>query len=110
MRASLAETQVEQYRRDGYLAPLHGITPMEAARWRAVVEDFGRRNDVYEAHVLRNKADLKMPSLMPVVRDDRILDVVEGVLGPDILCWGSSLLIKEASAPEFVAWHQDSYS
>ncbi len=109
MSASLSEAQVEQYRRDGFLAPLPGLTAAEAARLRAMVEDFGRRNNVHEPIVLRNKAHLKMPSLMPVIRDDRVLDVVEGILGPDILCWGSSLFIKEPGAPEYVAWHQDSY-
>jgi non-haem Fe2+, alpha-ketoglutarate-dependent halogenase len=34
---------------------------------------------------------------------------VESVLGPDILCWGSSLFVKEARDPGFVAWHQDAY-
>lgn len=109
MRASLSETQVEQYRRDGFLAPLPALTPQEASRLRTMVEDFGRRNSIYEPHVLRNKAHLKMPSLTPVIRDDRVLDVVEGILGPDILCWGSSLFIKEAGAADYVAWHQDSY-
>lgn len=109
MLASLSEAQVEQYRRDGFLVPLPGLTSAEAAQLRRDIEDFGRRNDVYEPLVLRNKAHLKMPSLMPVIRDDRVLDVVEGILGPDILCWGSSVFIKEPHAPDYVAWHQDSY-
>lgn len=109
MRASLSEAQVEQYRRDGFLAPLPGLTAGEAGQLRLMVEDFGRRNNVYEPLVLRNKAHLKMPSLLPVIRDDRILDAVESLLGPDILCWGSSLFIKEPGAPDYVAWHQDSY-
>ena len=37
-----------------------------------------------------------------------ILDAVEDVIGPDILCWGSSFFIKEPRDPGFVSWHQDS--
>lgn len=109
MSSSLSATQVDQYRRDGYVAPLPGLTAAQAASVWSDVETFGRRHGLREAHVLRNKAHLKMPSLTSVVTDPRILDHVEGILGPDILCWGSSLFIKEPGGPEIVAWHQDSY-
>jgi hypothetical protein len=109
MSVSLSEAQVERYRQEGFLAPLPGLSGAEATALRHAVEDFGRRHQLYEALVLRNKAHLKMPSLLPVIRDARILDAVEGILGPDILCWGSSLFIKEPGAPDYVAWHQDSY-
>jgi len=42
------------------------------------------------------------------VRHDGILDAVEGVLGPDLLCWTVNFFIKEANSPGFVSWHQDS--
>ena len=42
-----------------------------------------------------------------LIRDPRILDAVEDLLGPD-LCWSSSFFIKEARDPAFVSWHQDS--
>ena len=30
------------------------------------------------------------------------------MIGPNILCWGSSFFIKEPRNPGFVSWHQDS--
>ena len=42
-----------------------------------------------------------------VVRNPRILDAVEDVLGPDILCWQSSFFIKEPGSKGYVSWHQD---
>jgi ectoine hydroxylase-related dioxygenase (phytanoyl-CoA dioxygenase family) len=33
---------------------------------------------------------------------------VEDLIGPDILCWSSSIFIKNARDPGFVSWHQDS--
>lgn len=109
MPDTLSPEQIARYRRDGYLSPLPGLAVSEAARLREQIEAFGPRHGVYEAHVLRNKAHLKMPSLIPVVRDPRIVSVAASILGPDVLCWGSSVFIKEAGAPELVAWHQDSY-
>jgi ectoine hydroxylase-related dioxygenase (phytanoyl-CoA dioxygenase family) len=35
------------------------------------------------------------------------LDVVEDLIGPDILCWNTIFWIKEARSPSFVSWHQD---
>ena len=37
----------------------------------------------------------------------RILDAIEDVLGADIMCWGTSLFVKDAHDPHFVSWHQD---
>ena len=36
-----------------------------------------------------------------------MLDAVEDVIGPDILCWSTSFFIKEARSTSFVSWHQD---
>jgi hypothetical protein len=38
-------------------------------------------------------------SLFELARSAAVLDAVEGVLGPDILCWGASLFVKEGANP-----------
>src|ERR1700692_764320 len=43
-----------------------------------------------------------------VAIDAEILDLVEAVLGPDLILWGSSLFAKPAGAGKRVQWHQDS--
>ena len=43
-----------------------------------------------------------------LVRNPRLLDAVEDLIGPDILCWTSQWWIKEPHSPQFVSWHQDS--
>ena len=57
---------------------------------------------------VRHKAHLLFPFLADLVRHPRILDAIEDVLGPDILCWNTNFFIKEAETPSFVSWHQDS--
>jgi ectoine hydroxylase-related dioxygenase (phytanoyl-CoA dioxygenase family) len=42
------------------------------------------------------------------VHQPKVLDAVEDVIGPDILCWTTNFFIKEADSPGFVSWHQDS--
>jgi ectoine hydroxylase-related dioxygenase (phytanoyl-CoA dioxygenase family) len=41
------------------------------------------------------------------VRRPHILDAVESLLGPDLLCWGSQFFNKEAGDAGYVSWHQD---
>ena len=42
-----------------------------------------------------------------IIRNDNILDAIEDIIGPDILCWGSSFFTKNANDARFVSWHQD---
>ena len=37
-----------------------------------------------------------------------IVDAIEDLYGPNLLCWTTNFFIKEARNPAFVSWHQDS--
>ncbi len=56
---------------------------------------------------MRHKAHLLFTWANALARHPAILDAVEDVIGPDILCWSSTFFIKEARSPSFVSWHQD---
>jgi ectoine hydroxylase-related dioxygenase (phytanoyl-CoA dioxygenase family) len=53
------------------------------------------------------KAHLLFPLLWEMVRDPRIVDPVEDLLGPDILCFGTSFISKSGRDERYVSWHQD---
>jgi non-haem Fe2+, alpha-ketoglutarate-dependent halogenase len=55
----------------------------------------------------RHKSHLLFPWLNELVRDPRLLDAVEDVLGSDLLCWNTNLFVKEPQDPGYVSWHQD---
>ena len=42
-----------------------------------------------------------------LIQDLRVLDPIEQLIGPNILCWNTLFWIKEAQSPSFVSWHQD---
>lgn len=109
MSSSLTPEQVGTYQKTGFLFPLPAITKAEAAGYRRELEAFERTHGVVAGDVIRNKGHLKCRALSDLVRHPTVLDAVEGVLGPNILCWGSSLFVKEPHDPGFVAWHQDDY-
>jgi non-heme Fe2+,alpha-ketoglutarate-dependent halogenase len=106
---ALSTAQIAQYRDRGYVFPVPALTAAEATEVRAEIEDFERRSGLVAGNVIRNKGHLKLTRLYALIFHPQILDAVESVLGPDILCWGSSLFVKEGNDPGFVAWHQDSY-
>lgn len=109
MTNSLSREQIAQYQRDGYVAPLPALSHAEADALRERLERFEAETGEKAGHVIRNKGHLKLMAVFEMVKHPAILDAVEGVLGPDILCWGTSLFVKDPRDAAFVAWHQDSY-
>ena len=104
---SLSADAVRQFQERGYYAPVKVLTPAEAA-------DVRRHLEAYEAGSgglkgpLRHKSHLLFTWLDDLIRVPRILDAVEDLIGPNILCWGTSFFIKDAHDPSYVSWHQDS--
>ena len=108
MPKSLTEDQVAAYRRDGYLAPVPVMSETEARALRGTLETIEAGMGGPLRGDLRHKAHLLFPFLAELIRHPAILDAVEDLLGPDILCWNTNFFIKEAETPSFVSWHQDS--
>jgi non-haem Fe2+, alpha-ketoglutarate-dependent halogenase len=104
----LSPAQIAQYRDEGYLAPIPIMDKAEALRIRAELEAVEARMGGPLRGDLRHKSHLLFPFLADLVRHPRLLDAVEDVLGPDLLCWTSNFFIKEGESPSFVSWHQDS--
>ena len=104
----LTPAQVEQYRRDGYVHPIRIMSPEQAGELRHRLESFEASTGGPLKGDLRHKTHLLFSWLADLVHHERILDAIEDLHGPDLLCWSSSFFIKEARSPGFVSWHQDS--
>jgi non-heme Fe2+,alpha-ketoglutarate-dependent halogenase len=107
MSSHLTPDQVSQYHREGYLAPLDVFDDQEMARLNAQVSGFRERIGGKFAGRFNQKIHLLSPWLNQLVRDPRILDRVESILGPNILCWSSQFFAKDAHDQAYVGWHQD---
>ena len=101
-----------QYWSDGFLFPVQAIPPEEAAALRAELEQIEQDwldnglplpLNTYK----RVNAHCVMPLAAKIGADPRILDVVEGILGPDILVYGVEFFIKEPNTAHVVSMHQD---
>lgn len=103
----LGKADVEQFDKDGYVFPVDILSPEEVAEFRARIEAVEALNDGKLLPKHRAKSFLLFKWLDDLIRDPRVLDPVEQLIGPNILCWNTLFWIKEADNTSFVGWHQD---
>jgi non-heme Fe2+,alpha-ketoglutarate-dependent halogenase len=104
----LSETQIAQYERDGFYHPLRALDAGEVTRCRRDVEKVERESLDDIGGAFRHKPHLLLKSLDAAVRNEKILDAVEDLIGPNIFVWASLFFTKDLGDPRFVGWHQDS--
>jgi non-haem Fe2+, alpha-ketoglutarate-dependent halogenase len=104
----LAPETVEAYKRDGILFPLRVMDEAAAAGMRAKVEALAAAEGGKLSRATNQKPHLLLPWLADLVRHPAVLDPVEDILGPNILCWASGFFWKQPRDPAFISWHQDS--
>jgi non-haem Fe2+, alpha-ketoglutarate-dependent halogenase len=105
--AQLSGEAVARFRTQGYHAPIAALGGDEIAGYRAALE----RHEAAHGRLSgpwRQKTHLLFTWADALIRHPGVLDAVESMIGPDILCWSSSFFIKEPDDPGFVSWHQDS--
>ncbi|WP_281017975.1 MULTISPECIES: phytanoyl-CoA dioxygenase family protein [unclassified Minwuia] len=108
MTRFLSEQQVADYQRDGFVFPLRAFAPETADAYRHRLESYEAETGGPIQSNMRHKVHLLFTWASELIRHPRILDAVEDVLGPDILCWSTNFFIKEPGDESFVSWHQDS--
>jgi non-haem Fe2+, alpha-ketoglutarate-dependent halogenase len=105
----LTEAELRAYDRDGFLFPRTALTSDEAADCRDRFHNFA----VQFGEEARGRGQMtKRPHLIlqwvaDLARHRSIIDAVEDIIGPDILCWFSAFFVKEGGSKRFVSWHQD---
>lgn len=107
MTGRLSQDQVDRFQRDGILFPVPAIGADEAADCLQRLEAIEQARAGRLPPRLNAKPHLLLPWLWDLVRDPRILDAVESLIGPDLLCWGSSFISKQPGDGRYVSWHQD---
>jgi ectoine hydroxylase-related dioxygenase (phytanoyl-CoA dioxygenase family) len=102
----LSAAQIQAFERDGFVTPVRAISAERARYYRQCLEDFEAAfpDDRLK---LDQKAHMICPWVDEMIREPAILDATEDLVGPDILCWGTSLRAKAADGRTFAGWHQD---
>jgi non-haem Fe2+, alpha-ketoglutarate-dependent halogenase len=107
MGVALASDMINRYTKQGFLAPIRVMPAGLAEDYRFRLERASAVDPGKAQAILKLKSHLVFGCLNELVRHPAVLDAVEGVLGPDILVWTSSMFSKKAASPDFVSWHQD---
>jgi chlorinating enzyme len=109
MPQSLSQAAVQDFRRDGYYFPLPALSSGEVASCRERLEAHEAKAGEPLQGNFRHKAHLLFTWVDALVHHPTIIDPVETILGPNLLCWTTNFFIKEANSPGFVSWHQDAF-
>ncbi|MEX0959945.1 MAG: phytanoyl-CoA dioxygenase family protein [Burkholderiales bacterium] len=114
-RWRLSDADVAAYRRDGLIVPSYRLPPDLLGRMRESLEK-----------LLLDNADLTPESLVcphipygkthdaaaaaqwfAYATNPAILDLVEQLIGPDVILWGSQVFCKPPLTGKAIPWHQD---
>ena len=105
----LDTSQRERFARDGYLFPIRILGRDAANTGRGHVLSLLReRDDDPELDdFLGYKANLVFPWVDEIVHTPHLLDAMENLLGPDLLLWSCSFVVKAPRSRGRYTWHQD---
>lgn len=101
---SLSGQQLEDYERDGFLFPIDMFSAAEVATFRSAFETL----ENYSPKRF-DRLHLFFDWAHQIVTHDALLDVVEAILGDDILVYGTLVLAKQPHGSRYASWHQDSF-
>ena len=104
----LSPEAVTQFERDGFYFPVRVMSESDAHAYRDRLEAYETPTGQPIHSNMRHKVHLLFTWANELVRHPKILDAVEDLIGPNLICWTTNFFIKEANDPSFVSWHQDS--
>jgi hypothetical protein len=104
---ALSSQQVSRFEREGCLFPVRVLSDQEVAGFRAAFEETRRRLRSNGKGAMWSQLHLHFRWAYDLVTHPPVLDVIESVLGPDIMVHSTTVFYKPARDASFVSWHQD---
>ncbi len=108
----LSQVQTQSYWENGFLCLIRAISPQQCQDWRAqleTIEGDWLDNGLPRALNIHTRvnAHVVIPHAYEIAAHSAILDVVEGILGLDVLLYSTEFLIKKPQTKQVVTMHQD---
>ena len=104
-RNRVEKNVLERYQRNGFVSGIPILTPDETAIHRQHLENAERVFGSSLHYV--NKVHTALKSPLELATHPKLLDIVSSLIGPNVLVYNVTFIIKEAMTPTFVSWHQD---
>jgi len=113
----LTPAEVAQYRREGWVVPRFRLPADEISRLRDALDALISANPgvrpekLVSAHVEGDNGEGVRGDgrFLALARDPRIVELVSGVLGDDVILWGCHVFCKPAEDGFETPWHQDGH-
>ncbi len=99
---------LEAYDKNGIATPLKVLEEAEACAICDRVMALRASPDADAELAMQSSPHLLFPWLYDLATHPKILDVMEQILGPDLLIWSSQFFSKDPGDGGYVSWHQDS--
>jgi hypothetical protein len=103
MPKRLSQAQVDSYRAEGFAFPVDVLSPDEVRRARAGLEAWEAQSARPLAYPEKSAAYLLFDWADAIAFHPAVLDAIEDLIGPDILVYHSTIFVKEANAPAWIA-------
>ena len=110
----LTADEQRRFQERGCHFPIPVLDPMELALFQSKFFDYRERNGARLEQMQSSQqyqvfADMHfvVKWVYDIVRNERILDAVESILGPNLIVWGTTWFAKMPGEKTFVSWHQD---
>ncbi|MPY70136.1 MAG: phytanoyl-CoA dioxygenase family protein [Alphaproteobacteria bacterium] len=106
MPKALTEAQIAGYERDGFLFPVRVMSEEDTVGFHRLLAE------AEAAGKLRGKGGqtkfyLRFPWVHALATNPALLDMVEDLIGPDIMLYHNTMWAKSGGGHAYVSWHQD---
>jgi hypothetical protein len=106
---------MKAYHRDGFIVPPYRLPEKDIAKLQALTLKLIRDNPTLADHHMVGPhvpgsgfEGLKStPGWLDIATHPHIVDIVEQIVGPDIILWGTGIFHKRALAGPATPWHRD---
>ena len=99
-----SDARLARFRRDGFLAPVRVMATADAATHRARME---RAEAAFGDLHYQAKVYTILTSPLELATHPKVLDTVQALIGPNVLLWNATYIVKEPDSTAHVSWHQD---
>ena len=107
---TLSPRHIESFNREGFISPLPALTKQEridsSNYFDELLERLASFNDGRDAYSIMSYHD-SCRGLWRLAQHPVILDYIEDLIGPDIICWTTHYFCKLPLDGKPVTWHQD---
>ncbi len=109
----LSAVEVQTYERDGLVVPAYRLPSQQLSELRLAFEALIKANPnvptqrLINVHMLSGGPVRGHQRFLDLATSPDLLDLVQSVLGPDLILWNSHLFAKSSQDNRAVPWHQD---